>query len=63
MPSTNLLFKIYQSLIFKLPPEVAHSLTLNVAEYIYKSFLKKIISTERVNSQTKITEHPVIGFI
>ena len=54
MPSTNLLFKIYQSLIFKLPPEVAHSLTLNVAEYIYKSFLKKIISTERVNSQTKI---------
>ena len=54
MPSTNLLFKIYQSLIFKLPPEAAHSLTLNVAEYIYKSFLKKIISTERVNSQTKI---------
>ena len=46
MTSTNLLFKIYRSLMFKLPPEVAHSLTLNIAEYIYKSFYD--VHTHRV---------------
>ena len=45
MSITNLFFKIYRNLIFKLPPEVAHSLSLNIAEYLYKSFLKKMHGT------------------
>ncbi len=54
MSITNLFFKIYRNLIFKLPPEVAHSLSLNIAEYLYKSFLKKIISSKRIDSQLNI---------
>jgi len=45
MNLTKIFFSIYRRLIFLLPPEAAHNVSLSSAEIIYKSWLKDIFKT------------------
>ena len=51
MNLTKIFFSIYRRLIFLLPPEAAHAVSLSSAEIIYKSWLKDIFKTMPI--QTK----------
>jgi dihydroorotate dehydrogenase len=51
MNLTKIFFSIYRRLIFLLPPEAAHIVSLSSAEIIYKSWLKDIFKT--MPTQTK----------
>ena len=43
MNLTKILFTLYQRLIFLFEPEKAHYLSLSIAEFIYKSWFKKLL--------------------
>ena len=45
MNLTKILFTLYQRLIFLFEPEKAHYLSLSIAEFIYKSWFKKLLKT------------------
>ena len=51
MNLTKIFFSVYRRLIFLLPPEAAHIVSLSSAEIIYKSWLKDIFKT--MPAQTK----------
>jgi len=54
MEIKKIFFSIYKQLIFLLPPETAHSVTLSMAEKIYKSFLKNIVSSKMTINEKKV---------
>ena len=54
MEIKKIFFSIYKQLIFLLPPETAHAVTLSMAEKIYKSFLKNIISSKIITNEKKV---------
>ena len=53
MKLSKTFFNLYKNLIFMLPAETAHTFTLNTAEFIYKSWLKNIFITNRVDVTNK----------
>ena len=54
MEIKKIFFSIYKQLIFLLPPETAHAVTLSMAEKIYKSFLKNIVSSKITINEKKV---------
>ena len=54
MEIKKIFFSIYKQLIFLLPPETAHAVTLSMAEKIYKSFLKNIIASKITTNEKKV---------
>ena len=51
MNLTKIFFSIYRRLIFLLPPEAAHTVSLSSAEIIYKSWLKDIFKTMPIQNK------------
>ena len=51
MNLTKIFFSIYRRLIFLLPPEAAHAVSLSSAEIIYKSWLKDIFKTMPIQNK------------
>ena len=48
------LFNLYKNIIFMLPAETAHSVSLASAEFLYKSWLKDMFITNKVNMSNKL---------
>ena len=54
MKLTKSLFNLYKNIIFMLPAETAHSVSLASAEFLYKSWIKNMFITNRVNMSNKL---------
>ena len=54
MKISKTLFQLYKKIIFLLPPETAHTVSLNIAEFIYGSWLKDYIKSKRYGSESNI---------
>ncbi len=54
MNLNNLFFSIYQRIIFLLEPEKAHSVSLYLAEIIYKSSMKRFLESKTMGSKCKV---------
>ena len=61
MNLTKIFFSIYRRLIFLLPPEAAHIVSLSSAEIIYKSWLKDIFKTMNCDAKIKSDQVPKPG--
>ena len=48
------LFNLYKNIIFMLPAETAHSVSLASAEFLYKSWLKNIFIADKINTSNKL---------
>ena len=54
MKLTKSLFNLYKNIIFMLPAETAHSVSLASAEFLYKSWIKNMFITNKVNMSNKL---------
>ena len=54
MKITKSLFKLYRNTMFMLPAETAHSISLASAEFLYKSWIKNLFITNKVNTSNKL---------
>ena len=54
MKITKSLFKLYRNTMFMLPAETAHSISLSSAEFLYKSWIKNLFITNKVNASNKL---------
>ena len=54
MKLSKSIFEIYKKIIFLLPPEKAHEVSLYLAEKIYSSSLKRILKPKDANHHVNI---------
>ena len=54
MKLSKSLFNLYKNIMFMLPAETAHSVSLASAEFLYKSWLKNMFISDKVNMPNKL---------
>jgi len=54
MKLSKSLFNLYKNIMFMLPAETAHSVSLASAEFLYKSWLKNMFISDTVNMPNKL---------